>query len=188
MQISEKTKYLQGIFGTIYMNFIPEQELYNNYNSLLEEKHNLLKKLYYKLSTEPTTRITIEDWELELLLLPDKPTNYQEKNIKFPIYYNLSELRIISIFKMIAYQPEKTTPEQQEELYNFIRNRSRIEAIINNSGDGLSLDNIVLESILNLTNNRVLTNGNLIQIYEALCQKLGLTHQKNNPILELKIS
>ena len=188
MQISEKTRYLQGIFGTIYMNFTPEQELYNNYNRLLEEKHNLLNRFYYQLSAEPTKRITIEDWELDLLLLPDKTVNYQKRPLQFPNYYNIDELRIISILKSIAYQPEKITPEQQEELYIFIRNRSRIEAIINYSGNGLSLDNIVLERILNLTNSRILTNGKFIKTYENLCQRLGLTNKKNNPRLELKIS
>lgn len=188
MQTNNIKKYLQGIFGTVYTTLSSEQEIYNNYNHLLESKKLVIQKIHSYLHSDVENRFTLEEWELELLLLPNSPITYEkERKITFPVYYSIEELKIIDLFKNIAYQPDNTTKEQQEELYNFIKNRSRVEAIINNSGLGLSLDKTSLEKLLTLISTRTITSGRTIMLYERLCQKLGLT-KKTNPILELKIS
>ncbi len=167
---------LQEIFGKVYTSFIPQEDLLANYKVLLAEKQNLL----IRLSTIKESRVSLESWEIDLLLLPEL------KDSEFPQYFSLEELKLIEIFKKAAYQPEIITKEEQEKLYGIIRNRSKIEEILNTSGNGLSLDNQTLEILISLINKRKLTVGKTIELYEELCVKLGLSKAKQSKKLEYK--
>lgn len=187
MSTNKETKVLEEIFGSVYLAYNPSQELFFNYRILLEEKKSLLNRINDYLLSESNTRLVIEDWELDLILIPEL-SSQNDNIIPFRKYYSLEELEIIEALKSIAYQPESLTIEQQEILYKLFRNRYRIATIINTSGNGLSLDQVTLNNIISLTNSRVITSGKTIAIYESLCQKLGLTKKSVNHTLELKIS
>lgn len=189
MREENKKSYLQGIFGTIYIQLSSSiDELASNYIKLLEEKSNLLKKINsFIYSSNPTSKITLESWELDLLQLQENPVPYKkEKSISYPLYYSLQEQTIIDTLKKAAYENEPISEENFKTLYDFIRNRGRVEKIIEESGNGLKLDAITLEKIMNLTNNRVVTAGKSISLYEELCNKLGLT-KKEEKTLEYRI-
>ena len=189
MREENKKSYLQGIFGTIYIQLSSSiDELASNYIKLLEEKSTLLKKINsFIYTSNPTSKITLESWELDLLQLQENPVPYnKEKSISYPLYYSLQEQTIIDTLKKAAYENEKISEENFKTLYDFIRNRGRVEKIIEESGNGLKLDAITLEKIMNLTNNRVVTAGKSISLYEELCNKLGLT-KKEEKTLEYRI-
>lgn len=182
-------RFLRNIFGKVYTSLHNVQELVFNYEYLLEEKKKLLEKIDGYLNSNSSTRIILEDWEIDLLLLQDTPIIYErnEETINFKNYYSLYELDLIKLLKKISVSPESISEKELERLYDFIRNRSKVEKTIEKSGNGLSLDIQTLDKLIFLIKRRVVTNGKNINIYERLCKKLNLTKEYNYS-LEYKIS
>ena len=188
MKEENKKTYLQGIFGTVYIHLANSiDEIADNYVKLLEEKSNLLKKINsFIFSSDSTSKITLEPWELDLLQLQELTVKTKKENSSFPLYYNLEEQKLIDTFKKAASETESMSEDNFKTLYNFIRNRGRVERILAESGNGLKVDVPTLEKIMSLTNNRVVTSGKSISLYEGLCQQLGLT-KKEQKKLEYRI-
>ena len=163
--------YIIDKLGIVYISQNNQQELIYNYSFLIQEKNKSFEKLKKALTEEET--ITLETWEIELLLLnTSQPT---EDYIK---YHNLEELRLFEILKLISTTPEQLTNEDVKILYSFFRNYFIIETMIKNGGNGLRLSKRELQILLNILSRRKITVGTNIKTYTSLCNKLSLNKTK----------
>lgn len=163
--------YIIDKLGIVYLSQNNQQELIYNYSFLIQEKNKLYEKLEQALNQEEP--ITLETWEIDLLLLnTSQPT---EEYIK---YYDLQELRLFEILKIISTNPEQLTDEDIKVLYSFFRNYLIIETMIKNGGNGLRLGKRELQILLNILSRRKVTVGTNIKTYTSLCNKLSLNKTK----------
>ncbi len=182
----EKQSVLTDFLGNVYISNNNIDEATKNYSFLLEEKIKLISYLHTIIQNE--SDVTLEQYQLDLLLLNSTPITYDDQNniINYPTYYSIEELTLIDILKKISYNPESIIQEEYELLYRFFKNRLLIDNMLRSSGNGLRISSNLLSKLLKLFSTKRTTIGKNIKNYESLCKSLSLVKPSTNYKLEYK--
>lgn len=179
---------LRNIFGNVYIALSIIDELNSNYEELKSQKENLLKKIINFISSSSLNKVmSIETWQLDLLLLETPNQETKNSDFKYYTYYSFKELDFIKLLKSISQNKNILSSEEYNLLYNFIPNKKAIEDMLTNSGDNFLIVNPFIAGIIyRLIINRHITVGHTIKAYERLCHNLDFTKYQTGPELELK--
>lgn len=187
---SSNKNNLKSVFGLIYCISNNLDKLNDNYNSIISTRANLLSKLYYFIETSPdTSAIYLTEIDLDLIKFNTISVNHEQyKSLPyFMKYFNYEHLKLFAILRKIITDKSSLTEEDITILNSIIRNKNRVNNLINNSITGrLSIDKKTLELILSITSKYYLTTGHTIKVYENLCRELNLGTYTNNQILEYR--
>lgn len=186
MNSVQKTE-IRDIFGVEYCILNDEITLTDNYNSILSQRGYLISKLYYFLDNSALSSMyALSTSDIDLLCFNCViPSNLDQHY--FPQYCSYEELSLFRLLKKIAINKNEVTEEEYLKLYSFIRNRKRVENIIEYSTyNKIFLDKKTIEQLLTLVTKRTLTNGHVIRLYESLCHDLNLKSYNTTHKLEYK--
>jgi len=121
---------LRNIFGNVYIALSNIDELNSNYEELKSQKENLLKKIINFISSSSLNKVmSIETWQLDLLLLETHNQETKNSDFKYYTYYSFKELDFIKLLKSISQNKNILSSEEYNLLYNFIPNKKAIEDI-----------------------------------------------------------
>lgn len=188
----DNNKYteLKSIFGTVYCMQNNPSILSDNYNSIVSIRKSLQSKIYFFLNnTSQNSLFKLSKTDLDLLEFSTIPANlsqYQEFP-KYLNYYNYDELHLFKVLKKLTNREESFSSEDIRILQHFLIVNTRIKSLISSTKDnGIEVDKFTLSLLFNLSNNRTLTTGHTISMYEKICQELKIGTYTINPILEYR--
>ncbi len=189
----DKNKYpeLKSIFGTGYYIQHNPTTLSDNYNSIISARKSLQSKIYFFLNnTSRDSLFKLSKTDLELLEFSTILANTSQypEIPKYINYYSYNELYLFEVLKKLTSNEETLSSEDIQILQHFLIVNTRIKYLISSTKDNsINVDKFTLSLLFTLSNNRTLTAGHTISIYEKLCQELKLGTYTTNPKLEYRI-
>lgn len=189
---NSKYTELKSIFGTMYCMQNNPTTISDNYHSIISTRKSLQSKIYFFLNnTSQNSLFELSKTDLDLLEFSTFPSNisqYQELP-KYLNYYNYDELHLFKVLKKLTNKEESLNSEDVQILQHFLIVNTRIKSLISSTKDNvIEVDKFTLSLLFNLSNNKILTTGHTISIYEKICQELKLGIYTINPTLEYRTS